>query len=372
MFGRREFLGGSAAGLAGLFLPGCRLFDPRRPAFGPEVRAEALRQLADGLFCGAAAGCVDCAERVYVGRQGLTDESAPVDELTRFDLASLTKLVTASVCATLVTEGRLDPDAPFTRYFPEHVLGEACPITVRDLATHASGFGNFSGARYSENPAVHGGVAALEDELRSKKPAKPRGTYCYSCYNYVLLGTIAERVGGKPLDRLAAERVFGPLGMTRARWCPVPDDGHVVSTPIPMHDGRLCPPGVVHDEIARHIGRPVGNAGVFATLPDLLRLADDLLNRRAFPKEHYDLLFTGTFAREDVCRSFGFDLSDDGRPAGFSPRSIRHTGFTGQIFLVDPDLAFAGIVLTTRRPDAKNTLAARHRLLVAMNGRETS
>ena len=44
MLGRREFLGGSAVGLAGLLLPGCRLFDPRRPAFGPEVRAEFVEQ----------------------------------------------------------------------------------------------------------------------------------------------------------------------------------------------------------------------------------------------------------------------------------------------------------------------------------------
>lgn len=360
---RREMLAGSAALFAELLAPGCRALDRRPAAMCEPVRREALKQIADGLVLGAAVGCTGADDFVCVGRQGPQDDAAPVDERTRFDLASLTKTITASVCATLVTEGRLDPDAPFTRYFPEHCLGKDCAITVRDLATHASGFGNFSGSRYTENPAVHRGAAGFEEELRGKRPRKPRGTYCYSCYNYALLGTVAERAGGAPLDRLAESRVFAPLGMSETRWWPVPDDGRTVTVPLPMHDGRLRRTGEVHDEVARYAGRPIGNAGVFSTVADMRRFADDLLHRRRFPRAHYDLLFGGTFRLGRDCRSFGFDLGDDGRPEGFSSASIRHTGFTGQLICVDPELGFAGVVLTLRRPGASGTLGARHRLL---------
>lgn len=359
---RRGFLGGMAAGAAGMLLPGCRLFAAPSAAYG-RVLDEARAQVADGLTLGVAVGRAGSDEMVFAGRQGPQQDAAPMDALTRFDLASVTKTITASVCATLVTEGRLDPDAPFTEYFPEHALGKSCAITVRDLATHSSGFANFSGSRYTEDPAVHRGAAGFEEELRAKLPSRPRGTYRYSCYNYALLGTVAERAGGMPLDRLAAARVFGPLGMAHTRWWPVADDGHTVTVPLPMRDKRLRRTGEVHDEVARYAGRPIGNAGVFSTLPDMLRFADDLLRRRRFPKAHYDLLFTGTFRNGADCRSFGFDMGDDGRPEGFSASSIRHTGFTGQLICVDPAQDFAGVVLTLRRPGAVGTLGARHRLL---------
>ena len=370
MMTRRDIIAGSAALVGGMTLPGCKLFDTRAEEIAERVRAEAQAEIVKGTFLCVAAGGGD-GDPVYVGRQGPQAGAAPVDAQTRFDLASLTKTITASVCATLVTEGRLDPDAPFTRYFPEHALGRNCPITVRDLATHSSGFGNFSGARYSEDLAVNGGAEAFEKELRTKLPRRPRGTYCYSCYNYALLGTVAERAGGQSLDRLAAERIFTPLGMRETAWWPVPDDGHTVTVPLPLRDKRLRRTGEVHDEVARYAGRPIGNAGVFSTLPDMLRFADDLLGRRRFPSAHYDLLFGGTFRSGAECRSFGFDMGDNGRPEGFSPASIRHTGFTGQIICVDPELGYAGVVLTLRRPGAAGTLGARHRLLRLMTGTET-
>lgn len=369
---RREFLGRTLTAAATLLAPGCRLFGPARTPLDPRVRTEAMDQVKGGIMLGAAVGCSACDGVVCVGRQGPRVDARPVDEATRFDLASLTKTLTASVCATLATDGLLDVDAPFTRYLPEHALGKGCAITVRDLATHSSGFGNFSGSRYSEDPAIHRGAAGFEKELLSKMPVRARGTYCYSCYNYALLGTVAERAGGAPLDRLAAERVFGPLGMTSTRWWPVPDDGHTVSVPLPMRDGRLRKTGEVHDEVARYAGRPIGNAGAFSTLPDMLLFVTDLLRRERFPKAHYDLLFRGTFRQGRECRSFGFDLGDDGRPEGFSPTSIRHTGFTGQLICIDPELDFAGVVLTLRCPGGKGSLGARHRLLRLMSGGVTN
>ena len=362
MTSRRDLLEGLALTAIAGVAPGCRLLTSASSARADQVRAEALLQVAKGLVLGAAVGSDRDEDAVYVGRQGPQKDAAPIDGKTRFDLASLTKTITASVCASLVAEGRLDPDAPFTAYCPEHVLGKNCRITVRDLATHSSGFGNFSGSRYSEDAAVNLGAAGFERELWTKRPRNPRGTYCYSCYNFALLGTVAERSGGKPLDRLAQDRVFGPLGMASTRWWPVADDGHTVTVPLPMRDGTLRRTGEVHDEVARYAGRPIGNAGVFSTLPDMRLFVTDLLRRELFPKEHYDLLFARTFRRGRECRSFGFDCGDDGRPDGVSEASIRHTGFTGQFLCVDPERGFAGVVLTLRRPGVAGSLGGRHRL----------
>ena len=93
-----------------------------------------------------------------------------------------------------------------------------------------------------------------------------------------------------------------------------------------------------------------------------MRFVEDLLERRTFPAAHYDLLLNGTFRKGKACRSFGFDLGGN-RPEGFSSAAIHHSGFTGQFLCVDPELPFAGVVLTLRCPGAEGTLTARRRLL---------
>ena len=92
---RRDFIRGAAFAAAECLAPGCRLLSGRYAAESEAVRREALRLVADKLFLGIAVGRNECSEPVYVGRTGPADDAASVDELTRFDLASLTKTITA-------------------------------------------------------------------------------------------------------------------------------------------------------------------------------------------------------------------------------------------------------------------------------------
>lgn len=82
---------------------------------------------------------------------------------SRFDIASVGKVFTAACCALLAADGELEPDAPFTRYLPEHVLGKSCNITVRDLAMHAGGFDN-------SKPYDSADVEIFNRELFGKRP----------------------------------------------------------------------------------------------------------------------------------------------------------------------------------------------------------
>ena len=66
--------------------------------------------------------------------------SAPDPARTRWDLASLTKIVaTSSTTAVLVQQHRLDLDAPVSRYLPEFRGGKKDAVTVRMLLNHTSG-----------------------------------------------------------------------------------------------------------------------------------------------------------------------------------------------------------------------------------------
>ena len=69
----------------------------------------------------------------------ITSRAVSTDE-TIYDLASLTKVVgTTTAAMVLYDEGRLDLDAPVSRYLPEFSGGMKDLVTVRHLLTHQSG-----------------------------------------------------------------------------------------------------------------------------------------------------------------------------------------------------------------------------------------
>ena len=164
-------------------------------------------------------GCVFCStehpEPIAMGTRLHTPErKEPMPANALFDMMSVTKTIVATAAAQLVAEGTLDPDAPFTKYLPEHVLGPNCDITVRDLATHSGGFDD-------TRPYAKKGMNFQRDIWKKRPTWKRRERFCYACYNLIMIGRIVERLTGKRLDAACKERVFDPLDMTDSRWWPV-------------------------------------------------------------------------------------------------------------------------------------------------------
>lgn len=303
------------------------------------VRAELRRECDARMIAGAVVMCSGLERPVVEGFARLEPEMAPMREGTRFDVASLTKVFTAAVCARLAADGLIDVDAPFVRYLPECAVGPGCGITVRDLALHRSGFvtKNFA-ADEPKDPEV------FRRRALAHMPAHPcPNAFLYACHNYILLGMIAERVAGKPLDRLGEELVFRPLGMKDTAWGPVPDDGRPIRCAY-----RDIEPGRIVDYIAHRAPLPIGNAGLFTTAADVSLFLRDLLSRKAFKPAYYGLLLGEGRCADGAKRSFGFDMRDGERPAGVSARAVWHTGSTGQTMLADPETGFWAVVLTSR------------------------
>lgn len=295
--------------------------------------------VSDGLIAGSVMTTTADSEIKCVGWARLCPDQTPMRENTLFDVASLTKPVTAMLVAILASEGKVDVDQPFVKYLPGCAVGPDCKITVRDLAMHRSGFETKNFA--FDDPADE---ATFRSRVLAHLPkfGCPNEFY-YSCHNYILLGLIAEHVGGKRLDALAKEKLFEPLGMKDTCWGPVKDDGR------PMRSAyRRVEPGRIVDHIAGHCPCPIGNAGLFTTAGDMRKLLADLLARKTFAPSVYELMFGAQSCADGTKRSFGWDMSDARRPAGVSARAIWHTGSTGQTILADPDLSLGIVVLTSR------------------------
>ena len=299
-------------------------------------------QIHAGLIDGAVVLGGTGTEDFRRGAYGIADrmKQAPMQFDSVFDIASLTKVTgTAVLLAFCVEEGIIDLDAPFTEYLPYH--GRLfSPVTVRQLATHYSGI-------QINYPYFPGEEKKMIEAILSLDFVRPPMTeYEYTCTNYILLGFLIERVMKKPLEQLAEERIFRPLGMNDTKWG-APVDGALSRTIRTIN----AAPGVISDHGARAIApHRIGNAGIFSTASDLAKFCRMMLGegKGLFRSETMELFFRNQAPQGMTARSLGWNLDKTGIPRGFSSATIFHTGWTGQSMWIDPETGRFLLVLTNR------------------------
>jgi len=162
--------------------------------------------------------------RVAVARgQGLRRIDAPGrwNRHTIFNVASVSKHMTAVALGTLVDRGVLGWDDPVRRFVPEFrhpdpALSDV--VTIRDLLLHRSGvdgpnttYLRASSADREEHTELLGNAEPGEDEP-FRGPASN-----YNTSQYVTLGLVVERASGVRFETYLRRTLFAPLGMTRTR-----------------------------------------------------------------------------------------------------------------------------------------------------------
>lgn len=157
----------------------------------------------------------------------------PVDRNTVFQVASLSKWVSAFGIMKLVENGKLNLDAPVGQYLHRWQLPPGTfdneQVTVRRLLSHTAGLTD--GLGYSGfEPGTP--VQSLEQSLTHAADADegvngsvhvglaPGSTFRYSGGGYTLLQLLVEEVSGQPFAAYMKGSVFEPLGMTLStyRW----------------------------------------------------------------------------------------------------------------------------------------------------------
>jgi CubicO group peptidase (beta-lactamase class C family) len=150
----------------------------------------------------------------------------PVRARTLFRIGSMTKALTATTFMTLVAQGKADPATTIVAAAPGVDLSSSCPacaqtLTLDLLMSHQSGLYDYI--------ALDGPTAdsELSTFLSSTTFAgndyfmDPSGTFWnYSNPNFYLVGFAAEHAAGVPYRQAVADRVLGPLGMTRTFFLP--------------------------------------------------------------------------------------------------------------------------------------------------------
>lgn len=154
---------------------------------------------------------------------------APVDRDTQFQVASLSKWSAALGVMTLVEQGRIDLDAPVSKYLTRWKLPPSPyndQVTVRRVLSHTAGLTDGLGYLGFEPGKP---IQSLEASLTKAADASPGndgitrvgqepGEWDYSGGGYTLLQLLVEEVSGRPFNDYMTQTVFAPLGMTRSTY----------------------------------------------------------------------------------------------------------------------------------------------------------
>jgi CubicO group peptidase (beta-lactamase class C family) len=324
------------------------------------------------IFPGAVVLVAQGAELRHFAAYGSTMYDAPGSRLvardTIYDVASLTKVFTATAALRLAEEGRLDLYAPAAAYLPEL---RAADVAVFHLLTHTSGLDiRLSALRAAGREGVLAAVYAAA-------PAHPPGAIvAYTNVNSLLLGEIVARLCGEPLDAALDALVSEPLGLRDTRFRPPAALlSRIAPTEIDTTWRGGLVHGSVHDESAYALGGVAGHAGLFSTAEDLYQfcriwldsrpttndqrpLAEHDRNdpvalsssvyERILHRETIALAITNHTSKLNLACGLGWMLDRPnfmGRaPAG----SFGHTGFTGPALVVVPSEGLIVVVLSNR------------------------
>jgi CubicO group peptidase (beta-lactamase class C family) len=219
------------------------------------------------------------------------ESKKPIERDTIFRIYSMSKAITCAAVLILHDEGKLDLQAPVSKYLPEFKdlkvrdgdkdRPAEHEMTVEQLFLHTSGipYGNPGG---NETEKMYEAVNALNKDsdlaLMIKKmgqislPFEPGTDWQYGA-GIDVLGRVVEVVSGQPLDVFLEERLFKPLGMTDTAFF-VPDGkrerfatnyfsdgkGRMIILDDPTRSGYLRKPGLLS-----------GGGGLVGTASDYMR-----------------------------------------------------------------------------------------------------
>jgi CubicO group peptidase (beta-lactamase class C family) len=186
----------------------------------------------------------------------------PVTEDTIFEAASLSKPVVAYGALKLVDQGKLDLDAPLSKYLPKpYIEGDARldKITARIVLSHRTGFPNWRGD--GKPLTIH---------------FTPGERFSYSGEGFVYLAKVVEQITGKPLNDYMTEAVFIPLGMNSSSYVWRPDYDARSASP---HDGAAQPGDKFKPKVSN------AAASLHTTAGDYALFVEALLNGTGLSKK---------------------------------------------------------------------------------------
>jgi CubicO group peptidase (beta-lactamase class C family) len=293
---------------------------------------------------------------------------------TRYDLASLTKVIaTTAIAMRAVERGALDVVAPVAAYLPPGAPAWTAEVAVHHLLSHGSGLPGWEPLfqMLADASVPLGGVEAWEfvrERLLAIGPLDPPGhTARYSDLGFLMLGWVLERALGADLRTLYQREVREPFGLGRLDFRPLGRVGPAELYPESAPDPLIAPTedcpwrgrvmvGEVHDENAWALGGVAPHAGLFGTAAEVARFGSEVLAAWRGRSKVLGQTMVRRFARRatrplGTTWALGWDTPSPGESSAgptVSRRSIGALGFTGTSLWIDPARGAVVVLLSNR------------------------
>jgi len=226
---------------------------------------------------------------------------------SQFELASISKTMTATAILQLMERGKLKLSDSVQRFFPNFPYHG---VTIRMLLTHRSGLPNYvysiDDVFRKEHRDQKKGITnqQMMDLLAQYKPARynvPDKGYHYNNSNFMVLGSIIEKAAQMPYAQYMMKNVFLPAGMyhtnvySKASYDKIP-------TKVLGHDRNSWRYSVAQN----YLDGPVGDKGIYSTVGDLFMFDRALRAGKLIKQSTQDSAYTNRVPLKNGHFGYGY------------------------------------------------------------------
>ena len=199
-----------------------------------DIERVIVRSMQRHNLPGAAVALIEEGEVAWVRGFGVANraDGRTMNSETMFNVASVSKPITALGIMRLAEQGKLDLDAPVSKYLKRWSLPagqfDADEVTARRILSHTAGLSMPSVPAFEPREKLPSVLDILNGEFAGSEYSKP-GTrveilyppgeeFHYSGGGYVLLELLVEDITGKRFRDYMRSEVLIPLGMMSGRF----------------------------------------------------------------------------------------------------------------------------------------------------------
>ena len=343
--------------------------------------------LADDLTPGTVVVIAHDGKIIYHRTAGYANptERIPMQENSIFRLASISKAFTSLAAAALIEKGKLQLDAPVTKWLPYFTPttadGKTPVITIKQLLSHTAGLdyrwaqpekGPYEQADISDGLDISG--VTLEDNLKRLASVplnyEPGTSWLYSLAPEVM-GAVIEKASGLSFPQAMKELVTDPLGMTDTGFIAQEKDRDRMTIPYFMDENGVLKRMEADQLVINEDGwrfffsperafdtneYPSGGVGMIGTAIDLMRLVEAIRTNTmpTVSEDFMKLMSTNILPNgmpEDHSAGFGLGwgvlLNPELAETPQSVGTLYWGGVYGHRWFTDPSKKLSVVIMTT-------------------------
>lgn len=209
------------------------------------------------------------------------DSDEKIDSNTAFSTASISKPITAIVCAMLEEKGLINLDDPIENYLrrwklPQSEFTKDSKVTWKQLLSHTAGTSQGGFEDYYTGDSIPTIIESLQGKLlpRSKEPIKflfkPETNWKYSGGGYVIIQCALEDYFNKSIAQIVRETLLEPLQLQNSTMIQPNEKGFLTNiAKVHNNKGQIIRTGVP-------ITPQVAPSGLWSTPSDLALIAIEI------------------------------------------------------------------------------------------------